>query len=68
MTVTEQGAGFRIETDPGTTLDELAREYTMAVLKKNGGSRLKTALALGVALNTVYQRLKRYRAERASTP
>ncbi len=68
MQVTEQGTGYRIETEHEPTLNELVREYTLAVLKRYKGSHLRAAAALGIAFNTLYYRMRRYRAEKAKTP
>ncbi|WNG25941.1 AAA domain-containing protein [Cystobacter fuscus] len=42
------------------TLEELEREYILAVLARNGGSRTRTSRELGIGATTLYRKLKRY--------
>ena len=46
---------------PGTSLEEVERQVILATLERNGGDKKKTAEQLGIALKTLYNRLKRYR-------
>jgi two-component system, NtrC family, response regulator HydG len=41
-------------------LDEVEREYILAVLELNGGNQTKTAGQLGIGLATLHRKLKRY--------
>jgi DNA-binding NtrC family response regulator len=45
------------------TLEELEREYLLAVLARNGGNRTRTAQELGIGATTLYRKLKRYERE-----
>ncbi|MFY0575506.1 helix-turn-helix domain-containing protein [Cystobacter fuscus] len=45
------------------TLEELEREYILAVLARNGGSRTRTSRELGIGATTLYRKLKRYERE-----
>ena len=45
------------------TLEELEREYILAVLASNGGNRTRTAQDLGIGATTLYRKLKRYERE-----
>jgi two-component system, NtrC family, response regulator HydG len=42
------------------TLEELEREYILAVLARNGGNRTRTAQELGIGATTLYRKLKSY--------
>ncbi|WP_257451886.1 sigma-54-dependent Fis family transcriptional regulator [Archangium lipolyticum] len=42
------------------TLEELEREYILAVLARNGGNRTRTAQDLGIGATTLYRKLKSY--------
>ncbi len=42
------------------TLEELEREYILAVLARNGGNRTRTARELGIGATTLYRKLKSY--------
>jgi two-component system, NtrC family, response regulator HydG len=42
------------------TLEELEREYILAVLARNGGNRTRTSRDLGIGATTLYRKLKRY--------
>jgi len=42
------------------TLEELEREYILAVLARNGGNRTRTAQELGIGATTLYRKLKGY--------
>ena len=42
------------------TLEELEREYILAVLTRNAGNRTRTAQDLGIGATTLYRKLKRY--------
>ncbi len=48
---------------PGVPLAEIERQAILATLQLNGGDKRKTAAVLGIALKTLYNRLKRYRLE-----
>jgi len=48
---------------PGVPLEEIERQAILSTLKMNGGDKRKTAAALGIALKTLYNRLKRYALE-----
>lgn len=50
------------------TLAELERRHILATLERLGGNKLATARALGIGLNTLRRRLKRYGASGASLP
>ena len=63
MLITERGPGFRIDMDTEEPIEELVREYTMAVLKKHGRV-LQAAMSLGIGYGTLYLRLKRYRDDK----
>jgi DNA-binding NtrC family response regulator len=56
---TAGGDGFQ----PGTTLMDAERQLILATLEHNSGDKRKTAAMLGIALKTLYNRLKRYQAE-----
>jgi DNA-binding NtrC family response regulator len=45
---------------PVRTLEEMEREYLLAVLARNGGNRTRTAQELGIGATTLYRKLKRY--------
>jgi DNA-binding NtrC family response regulator len=44
-------------------LEEVEREYLLAVLARNGGNRTRTAQDLGIGATTLYRKLKRYERE-----
>jgi two-component system response regulator AtoC len=44
----------------GVPLEEIERQAILSTLRMNGGDKRKTAAALGIALKTLYNRLKRY--------
>jgi two-component system, NtrC family, response regulator HydG len=44
----------------GVPLAEIERQVILAALSQNGGDKRKTAAMLGIALKTLYNRLKRY--------
>jgi two-component system, NtrC family, response regulator HydG len=44
------------------TLDEVERDYTLAVLERNGGHQAKTAKELGIGTATLYRKLRDWRA------
>jgi len=48
---------------PGVPLAEIERQVILATLRQNGGDKRKTAAMLGIALKTLYNRLKRYGGE-----
>ncbi|HKQ57431.1 MAG TPA: sigma-54 dependent transcriptional regulator [Candidatus Eisenbacteria bacterium] len=50
---------------PGVPLAEVERQAIMATLERNGGDKRKTAAMLGIALKTLYNRLKQYQLEAA---
>jgi DNA-binding NtrC family response regulator len=54
-------AGGAVRT--GVPLVEIERQVILATLRQNGGDKRKTAAMLGIALKTLYNRLKRYGAE-----
>jgi two-component system response regulator AtoC len=47
----------------GVPLAEIERQVILATLEQNGGDKRKTAAMLGIALKTLYNRLKRYGGE-----
>jgi two-component system response regulator AtoC len=47
----------------GMSLMEAERRLILATLERNGGDKRKTAQVLGIALKTLYNRLKRYGGE-----
>jgi two-component system response regulator HydG len=49
-----------VPTGAVRTLEELEREYILAVLARNGGNRTRTAQELGIGATTLYRKLKRY--------
>ena len=46
----------------GTPLDVAERQIILATLDQVGGDKQKTASALHISLNTLYTRLKEYKA------
>ncbi|MGH7731596.1 MAG: sigma-54-dependent transcriptional regulator [Candidatus Eiseniibacteriota bacterium] len=48
---------------PGVALADIERQAILSTLHQNGGDKRKTAAALGIALKTLYNRLKQYRLE-----
>jgi DNA-binding NtrC family response regulator len=50
---------------PGVALADIERQAILTTLQQNGGDKRKTAAALGIALKTLYNRLKQYRLEDA---
>jgi two-component system, NtrC family, response regulator HydG len=46
---------------PGVPLAEIERQAILSTLQRNGGDKRKTAAELGIALKTLYNRLKQYR-------
>ncbi|MFO1029808.1 MAG: FHA domain-containing protein [Planctomycetota bacterium] len=52
----EQGAQ---KSTPIATLEELERQHILDVLQRTGGNRQKTAQLLGIAVSTLYEKLKR---------
>jgi len=57
-----QGAAL---VPPGVPLAEIERQAILSTLRQHGGDKRKAAAALGIALKTLYNRLKQYRAEGA---
>jgi len=57
-----RGAGVPIAhlLDETMTLAELERRYTLLVLERHHGSRVRTAMALGIGTNTLWRRLKQW--------
>ena len=51
----------------GISLEEAERELILATLERNGGDKRRTAEILGIALKTLYNRLKRYQGAAAAT-
>ena len=47
----------------GVPLEAIERQAILSTLRMNGGDKRKTAAALGIALKTLYNRLKRYAME-----
>lgn len=47
------------ETTPIATLEELERQHILDVLQRTGGNRTRTAQLLGIAVSTLYEKLKR---------
>src|SRR4029077_17681606 len=47
----------------GVPLAEIERQGILATLQQNNGDKRKTAAVLGIALKTLYNRLKRYGGE-----
>jgi len=54
--VTQSGGAVRT----GVPLAEIERQVILATLQQNHGDKRKTAAMLGIALKTLYNRLKRY--------
>jgi len=54
-----------VAASPGVPLAEIERRAILSTLERNGGDKRKTAAELGIALKTLYNRLKQYRAEGA---
>jgi len=52
----------------GVPLEQIERQAILATLRSNGGDKRKTAAALGIALKTLYNRLKRYQLEPGAPP
>jgi DNA-binding NtrC family response regulator len=52
---------------PGIPLVEVERQVILATLRQNGGDKRKTAAMLGIALKTLYNRLKRYDSEASAS-
>ena len=50
----------------GVPLEQIERQAILATLEMNGGDKRKTAATLGIALKTLYNRLKRYQLESSS--
>jgi DNA-binding NtrC family response regulator len=50
---------------PGVPLAEIERQAILSTLEQNGGDKRKAAASLGIALKTLYNRLKQYRTEGA---
>ena len=48
---------------PGVPLDQIERQAILSTLRMHGGDKRKTAEVLGIALKTLYNRLKRYSLE-----
>jgi DNA-binding NtrC family response regulator len=51
----------------GVPLDEIERQAILSTLRMHGGDKRKTAEVLGIALKTLYNRLKRYSLEGSGT-
>jgi two-component system, NtrC family, response regulator HydG len=49
----------------GVPLAEIERQAILSTLQQHGGDKRKAAAVLGIALKTLYNRLKQYRAEGA---
>ena len=64
MLISEHGSGFHIDMETDVSIEELVREYTLAVYKKYKCRAIDTASALGIGYPTLYIRLKRYRENR----
>ncbi len=47
----------------GVPLAEIERQVILSTLQRTGGNKRKAAAALGIALKTLYNRLKQYRLE-----
>ncbi len=45
-------------------LDDVEKDYIMAVLDRNGGNQARTAEQLGIGTATLYRKLKKYGAVR----
>ncbi|MBN1424261.1 helix-turn-helix domain-containing protein, partial [Candidatus Fermentibacteria bacterium] len=45
---------------PVKALDEIEKDYIMAVLEVNGGNQTRTAKQLGIGSATLYRKLKSY--------
>ncbi len=54
-----------IEVPIGTSLAETERRLLLATLDHYQGDKMRTAVALGVCLKTVYIRLKQYQVQAA---
>ena len=48
---------------PGLSIAEVEKRHILATLEHVGGSKKDAAAALGISLKTLYNRLKKYRAE-----
>ncbi|MBN1425953.1 helix-turn-helix domain-containing protein, partial [Candidatus Fermentibacteria bacterium] len=51
---------------PVKALDEIEKDYIMAVLEVNGGNQTRTAKQLGIGSATLYRKLKSYRVVRGT--
>ncbi len=50
------------------SLEDVEREYILAVLAQNDGNRAKAANELGIGVATLYRKLKQYESENESRP
>jgi DNA-binding NtrC family response regulator len=57
-----------ILTGPVKALDEVEKDYILAVLQLNAGNQTRTAGMLGIGTATLYRKLKRYGALQGSLP
>ena len=53
-------------TGPVRALEEIEKDYIMAVLDLNGGNQARTARELGIGSATLYRKLKGYGVARAA--
>ena len=64
-----QGAVFKVYT-PGAlkSLEEVERDYILAVLEAVGGNKLKAAETLKIGTSTLFRKLKQYQGAATETP
>ena len=55
-------------TGPVRVLDEIEKDYILAVLDRNGGNQTRTAEQLGIGTATLYRKLKSYGIVRGARP
>ena len=56
----------RLSSDMSRSLEDVERDYILAVLEANGGNQKKTAQQLKIGSATLYRRLRAYGIERAN--
>jgi DNA-binding NtrC family response regulator len=56
----------RLSLDLSRTLEDVERDYILAVLEANGGNQKKTAQQLKIGSATLYRRLRAYGIERSN--
>lgn len=62
----ELDAGRQIVTMKPTTIQAMEKELILAALERHGGDKPKSAVELGIALKTLYNKLNQYQAEAVS--